>query len=207
MRKLLAIGSLVGVSLPLLAAAQPPPPPPPPPSGGGGGYAGDPVASEPKMRFDVGLIAGLPQDDIDDADTSPGVTLWFGYNFTPNVGLLVGARYFQVQVEDSQGVDIGYFDLDLGGRYQMPVSPTAKVFGEAMLQFASLRVEGDGGSIEGTGIGFGLRGGGVFNVSGNIGIGAAVSFSSASIEFDEDGLSGELDAGWIGLEGFASFGF
>lgn len=160
------------------------------------------------MRFDVGLIAGLPQDDIEEGtNTSPGVNLQFGYNFTPNVGLLVGARYFQVQVEDAAGVDVGYFDLDLGGRYTFPVSPTAKVFGEAMLQFASVKIEGDGGSVDGTGIGFGLRGGAMFAVSGNISLGAGVSYSTASVEFDEMGFTGEIDAGWIGLEGFASFGF
>jgi hypothetical protein len=159
------------------------------------------------MRFDVGLIAGLPQQDLDDADTSPGINLQFGYMFTPNIGLLVGARYFQVQVEDAQGVDISNFDLDIGARYQMPVSPTARVFGEAMLIYSTLKFEGDGGSIEGSGVGFGIRGGGVFNVSGNIGIGAAVSYTTASIDLEDMGVSAEGDAGWIGLEGFASFGF
>jgi uncharacterized protein with beta-barrel porin domain len=47
----------------------------------------------------------------------------------------------------------------------------------------------------------------MFRVSGNISLGAAISYSTASVEFDEMGVSGEIDAGWIGLEGFASFGF
>ena len=202
MRKLLALGSLVGVSLPLMAAAQPPPPPPPG-GGGGGGYAAEPAAG-PKMRFDVGLIAGLPQQDIDDADTSPGINLQFGYMFTPNLGLLLGIRYFQIQIEDSAGVDFSNYDADVGVRYQMPISPTAKVFGEAMLIFSTLEVSVDGaGSVDGSGIGFGVRGGGAFNVSGNISLGAALSYTTASIEIeDSDG-----DVGWLGLEGFVSFGF
>ena len=159
------------------------------------------------MRFDVGLIAGLPQQDLDDADTSPGVNLQFGYLFTPNLGILLGIRYFQVQVEDSGGVDISNYDADIGVRYQMPVSPTMRVFGEAMLIYSTLEFSGDGGSIDGSGIGFGVRGGGAFNVSGNISIGGALSYTTASIELESGGMTADGDAGWIGLEGFVSFGF
>src|SRR5512139_1480506 len=120
MRKLLALASLVTVSLPLVAAAPPPPPPPP----GGGGMAGAPEEMGPRMRFDVGLIAGIPQGDLDEADTSPGINLQFGYLVTPVIGILAGIRYFQVQdqaLEDA-GVDFANYDFDIGARYQMAVS-------------------------------------------------------------------------------------
>ena len=199
MRKLLALGSLVGLSLPLTAAAQPPPPPPP--GGGGGGYA-EPAAG-PKMRFDVGLIAGLPQQDLDEADTSPGINLQFGYLFTPNLGLSVGLRYFQIQFEGSEDIDFSNYDADIGIRYQMPVSPTMYAFGEALLIYSTLEVSAGGNSVDGSGIGFGVRGGAAFKVSGNISIGGALSFTTASIDLEGE----EGDAGWIGLEGFVSFGF
>lgn len=201
MRKLLVLGSLVAITLPLTAAAQPPPPPPPPP-GGGGGMVGAPV-DEPKMRFDVGLIVGLPQGDLDqiDAETSPGINLQFGYNFMPNVGILLGLRYFAIQspAADDAGIDFSNYDFDIGGRYTFPISPTAKAFAEAMLIYSTIAAESGGESDSESDIGFGARGGAMFNVSGKISLGGAVSFTTANIE---DG-----DVGWLGLEGFVSFGF
>jgi opacity protein-like surface antigen len=201
MRKLFLLGSLVGLSLPLVAAAQPPPPPPPPP--GGGGYAGDPTMNEPKMRFDVGLIAGLPQGDFDqlDADTSPGLNLQFGYNFMPNVGILIGVRYFSVQSTalDDAGIDFANYDFDIGGRYAFPISPTAKAFAEAMLIYSTVMAEGGGESNSESDVGFGVRGGAMFNVSGKISVGGAVSYTTADID--------DATAAWLGLEGFVSFGF
>ena len=196
MRKLLAVGSLLGVSLPLTAAAQPPPPPPPAP-GGPTGYE----PAEPKMRLDVGLIVGLPQGDFGDAaETSPGINIDFGYTVAPNISIFAGIRYFSIQVEGGTGgAELGNYDFHVGGRYSMPVSPTAKVFGEGYLQYATLSISDDGFEASESGIGFGARGGAVFNVSGNIGIGGALSFSTATIE--------EFDAAWLGLEGFVSFGF
>lgn len=199
MRKLLALGSLLTVSLPLVAAAQPPPPPPPPP-GGGGGMAGAP-SDEPKMRFDVGLIIGLPQEDLDEADTSPGINLQFGYTVVPNVSILVGLRYFQVQAEglDEAGIDLSNYDFDIGARYAFPISPTAKAFGEAMLIYSTVAIDAMGMSDSESDIGFGARGGVVFNVSGKIGVGGALSYTTAEIN--------DATAAWLGIEGFASFGF
>jgi hypothetical protein len=156
------------------------------------------------MRFDVGLIAGLPQGDFDefDADTSPGLNLQFGYNVNANVGILLGLRYFQVQSEllDDAGVDLANYDLDIGGRYSFPISPTAKAFVDAMLIYSTVAVDGDGvDSNSESGIGFGGRAGAMFAVSGNISVGGALSFTTADIE--------DATAAWLGLEGFVSFGF
>lgn len=153
------------------------------------------------MRLDVGLIAGLPQGDFDGVETSPGINIDFGYTVVPNVSVFGGIRYFAVQIEGgNDGVEIGSYDFHVGGRYSVPVSPTAKLFGEGYLQFATLSIAIDGFEDQSeTGIGFGARGGGVFDVSGNIGIGGALSFSTATIE--------EFDAAWMGIEGFVSFGF
>lgn len=200
MRKLSALGLLVVVGLPLGAAAQPPPPPPPPGGGGGGGFE----TTEPKMRLDVGLIAGLPQGDFEGVDTSPGINIDFGYTVANNISVFGGIRYFAVQLEGgNDGVDFGSYDFHVGGRYAVPVSPTAKIFGEGYLQFATLSVSSNGFEDSESGIGFGARGGGVFNVSGNIGIGGALSFSTASIDIGD----ASVDAAWMGLEGFVSFGF
>jgi len=200
MRKVFLLGSLVGLTLPLVAAAQPPPPPPPPP-GGGGGYSGDPTMNEPKMRFDVGLIAGLPQEDLDEADTSPGINLQFGYNFMPNIGILIGVRYFSIQAEglDEQGVDLSNYDFDIGARYAFPISPTAKAFIEGMLIYSTVAIDAMGMSDSESDIGFGGRGGVMFNVSGKISVGGAVSYTTAEIN--------DASAAWLGLEGFVSFGF
>jgi hypothetical protein len=158
------------------------------------------------MRFDVGLLAGLPQGDntFDNVDTSPGINLQFGYNFMPNIGVFVGARYFQIQLKnDVPGLDLGNFDLDFGGRYSVPVSPTAKIFGEAMLIFSTLSADDGTTSDSWSGIGFGARAGGAFTVSGRISIGGAVSYTTATIDVEGE----DVNAAWLGIEGFASFGF
>ncbi len=199
MRKLVSLASLLAVSLPLVAAAQPPPPPPPPPSGGGGG-GGYEAVSEPKMRFDVGLVAGLAQGDFENVNTSPGINLSFGYTVANNISVFAGLRYISIQIEGgNNGSDLSQADFLVGGRYAVPVSPTAKVFGEGMLLYSTLSADSNSES----GIGFGARGGGVFNVSGNIGIGGAISFTTSSIDVGEI----SVDAAWLALEAFASFGF
>jgi opacity protein-like surface antigen len=193
MRKLFALGLLLTVTTPALAQ----PPPPPPPAGGTTGYE----SPEPKMRLDVGLIAGLPQGDFGDGvETSPGINIDFGYTVVPNVSVFGGIRYFSVQLEGGTGdAEIGSYDFHFGGRYSIPVSPTAKVFGEGYLQYATLSISEGGFEVSESGVGFGARGGAMFNVSGNISIGGALSFSTATIE--------EFDAAWLGIEGFVSFGF
>lgn len=200
MRKLLAVGSLLGLALPLTAAAQPPPPPPP--GGGGGGGMAGPEPDEPKMRLDVGLIAGIPQDDLDEADTSPGVNIQFGYTVMPHISIGVGARYFSVQ-GGPDGIDLANYDVDLAARYTAPLSPTMKLFGEALLIYSTFEASAMGQSIDGSGVGFGARGGGMFAVGGGrTNIGGAVSFTTASVSGDLEG-----DVGWLGIEGFVSFGF
>jgi opacity protein-like surface antigen len=205
MRKLLGLASLVVVSLPLVAAAQPPPPPPPPPSGGGGGYGGEP--EEPKMRLDVALIAGLPQQDLSDTDagTSPGLGIAFGYTVANNISISAGLRYFAVQSDSASdaGVDLASYDFILAGRYSFPISPTAKAFGEALLMYDTFSVSGGGESDSASGVGFGARGGAQFNVSGKIALGGAVSFTTANVS--DQGA--DADIGWLGIEGFVSFGF
>jgi opacity protein-like surface antigen len=198
MRTAFGLGSLLVVALPLTAAAQPPPPPPPT----GGGMPGA-TSTEPLMRFDAGLIIGLPQQDLDAANTSPGINLQFGYTVAPNISVLAGLRYFSVQFDNSNGIDFSNYDFDAGARYSLPLSPTLQGFGEAMLIYSTVSVSANGDSQSWSGIGFGARGGVMTKVSGNISVGGALSFTTASIKImDNDG-----DAGWIGLEGFASFGF
>jgi len=160
------------------------------------------------MRFDVGLIAGLPQQDLSDqtdANTSPGIHLAFGYTVANNISIHALVRFFAVQSDsaDAAGVDVSYYDFGAGGRYSFPISPTAKAFVEANLYYGTLSVSGDGGSDSASGIGFGARGGAQFNVSGRIAIGGAVSFSTANVE----NMGADADIGWLGIEGFASFGF
>lgn len=201
MRKVFLLGTLVGVGLPVLAAAQPPPPPPP----GGPAYSTAPI--EPKMRFDIGLFAAIPQGDLEDANagTSPGLNLQFGYNFMPNIGLSVGLRGIAIQTEDGDETDLSNYDFDIGLRYTAPVSPTVKVFGEALLIYSTLAF--DNGDVEESesGIGFGLRGGGQFRLSGNIWLGGALSYTTANIDFGDG--AGDIDVPWFGVEGFVSFGF
>src|SRR5688572_16107686 len=97
MRKLLGLGSLLAVSLPLVAAAQPPPPPPPPGGGGGGGFE----PTEPKMRFEVGLVAAMPQGDWNDdvVDISPGLELAFHFTVATNLSVFAGLRAISIQAD------------------------------------------------------------------------------------------------------------
>src|SRR5687767_15350842 len=169
MRKLLGLCSLAIVSLPLTAAAQPPPPPPPPP---GGGFSSG-VEEEPKMRLDVGLFVAMEQsDDLMNIDPSPGVSLAFGFTVAPNASIFAGIRYIAVQPEnDDTGVDVSYYDFIAGGRYAFPVSPSAKVFGEAFLGYGSVEFSDDSSSLSGSGLQFGAKGGGMFKVGGKTSIG------------------------------------
>jgi hypothetical protein len=162
-----------------------------------------PVASEePKMRLDVALIAGLGQEDLDEADTSPGVMVQFGYTVMPHVSIGVGIRYFAVQ-GGPEGIDLSNYDADITARYTADVSPTLKAFGEAMLIYSTFEASAMGQSVDGSGVGFGARGGVMFPIGGgSTNIGGAVSYSQASVSGDLDG-----DVGWLGLEGFVSFGF
>ena len=161
------------------------------------------VSDEPKMQLAVGLIAGLPQGDFDqlNAETSPGININFGYTVIPHVSIMLGLRYFAVQSPDLEdaGIDFSNYDFDVGGRYTMPISPTAKVFGEAMLIYSTVAASGGGMSDSESDIGFGARGGVMFGVSGKISLGAAASYTTATIN--------DAEAAWLGLEGFASFGF
>jgi len=155
--------------------------PMPPPLGGGGG-------------------GGIASGDYENVDTSPVLTLIFGATVAPNISVFGGFRYVVVQPEgDTGGIDISQYDFLGGGRYSFPLSPTAKGFGEGFLTYSTLAVDFNGQSDSESGLGFGLRGGVVFTVSGNIGIGGAISFTTADIN---DG-----DAAWITPEVFASFGF
>ncbi|HLL23533.1 MAG TPA: outer membrane beta-barrel protein [Kofleriaceae bacterium] len=172
------------VLLPLGAAAQPPPPPP---------RSADSTAPEPKGRFEIALLAGSPQGDFRNVDTSFGVSVTYGYMFSPNIGVLTGLRWISVQADAD--LDALQGDAMFGGRYAARVSPTAKVFGEAMLLVSVLDVEDESES----GFGFGLRGGAVLDVGSNIGLGGALSYTTSEIE--------DTDAAWLTIEGFASFGF
>jgi opacity protein-like surface antigen len=120
--------------------------------------------------------------------------------------LLVGARYFSIQADEfsEADVDATNWDLDLGARFQMPLSPVITVFGEAMVIYSTVKFSGPGGTIDGAGVGFAVRAGGMFAVRGNLAVGAALGYSHASADIDE---VGELGAGWLGLEAFVSFGF
>jgi hypothetical protein len=199
MRKLLA---LVAVSMPLVAAAQPPPPPPPPP---GGGMGGGEVPMEPKMRFEVGLSGQLPQGDWNEdvVDTSPGLDLAFHYGVAPAISIFAGLRVIAIQA-NGDDTDITHYDLQLGGRYAFAISPTAKIFAQAHLGYATLMVDSGGESESESGLQFGGKGGAMFNITGRTAIGGALSFTSATI--DITGF-GELEDAWLGVEAFVSFGF
>ncbi len=203
MRKVIVLGSLLGIALSLIASeaseafAQPPPPPP---MGGPATGGGMEVAAEPKMRFEGGIIIGLPQGDLSEADTSIGIGLVFGATVAPNISVFGGLRYIKISVADApSGVDLAYYDLLAGARYTSPVSPTMKVFGEAHLSYATVSVSADGQSASESGIGFGARGGAIFMMGPSFGIGGGVGYSTASIN--------EGTAAWLSVEGFAHVGF
>ncbi len=197
MRKVLAF-SLLGLSLPLTAIAQPPPPPPPPPPGGGSMATEAPA--EPLMRFEAGLIIGIPQGDYEGVDTSPGIHLQFGYTVAPNISVFGGLRYISVQFADApEGVSFAHYDFNAGVRYSVPMSPTMKLFGEAHLEFSTVSADAGGESQSESGLGIGVRAGAIFAISPTIGIGGSLGYSTASINDDDDA--------WLTLDAFASFGF
>lgn len=199
----LAFVMLASLVLAGTAAAQEPAPP----------ESAPPVVEEPvpKMRIDVGLIAGVPQgafagevnvdgNTIDvDAGMSPGIHVQFGYRMTPALGLVVGLRYISVQSENlsDDGIDLASYDLELGGRYTHPVSPAANVFAEALLTRSTVDVSVGGGSMSYTDVGFGARAGVAYRASTKLDVGGSLGYTTAEIE--------GYTAAWLGIEGFVSF--
>lgn len=152
------------------------------------------------MRFEGGLIIGLPQGDFEGADTSIGIGLIFGATVAPNISVFGGLRYIKVSIADApEGFDLAYYDLVAGARYTAPMSPTMKVFGEAYLAYATVSASAGGESASESGIGFGARGGAIFMMSPSFGIGGGLGYSTASIN--------EGTAAWLTLDGFAHVGF
>lgn len=197
--------TILCVCVPVAAAAQSAPPPPPPPGGAA------PVGpAEPKLHLEVGALAGSEQSgDLQGIDTSPGIHARLGYTVAPRFSILGGFRYIFVQVSDDSVEDPAYYDLSVGGRYTAPVSPTAKVFAELHLGYATVTFTdaGSGQSLDASGLQFGARAGGYFMVGPKIGLGGALSYTSATVELETMGFSVDIDTSWAGIDGFVAFLF
>jgi hypothetical protein len=164
------------------------------------------AAAQPrKTRVDIGVLAGVPQRDLADvngidARVSPGVNVQVGRDVGSHVDVFVGLRYFKVRsevVENFQS-ELSNYDVDLGARYSFALSSVATAFVEGMLMYSI--ADFNGGDLgNSSGFGIGGRGGVAFPIGQRFSIGAAVSYSTASI----DGRS----YAWLGLEGFASIAF
>ena len=208
--RMFLVTTACSLALPLTAAAQP---------GATPYYAqppvGAPVAVEPKVRLELALGAMSPKGDWKDelqADTSPLFGLQLGFTVAPNISLFGGFRYVRVKFDESDGAaipeefELTHREMQLGLRFTSPMSPTSKLFVEGNVNSSTLRASFEGESESYSGIGLGVRGGVIFMLDRKIGLGAAVSYTSAGVDVDEE--SGEaFDDTWIGLDANLNFWF
>jgi len=174
-----------------------------------------PVAVEPKLRLELSLGAASPKGDWKDqlaADTSPALGLQLGFTVAPNVSVFGGFRYVNVKFQDTAidggavpaDLELSHRELQLGLRFMSPISPSAKFFVEGHVHSATIAASYQGQTDSESGLGLGGRGGVVFMVDRKIGLGAAVSYSSADIEIDQTESFADT---WLGFDGFLSFWF
>jgi|MudIll2142460700_1097286.scaffolds.fasta_scaffold01225_4 hypothetical protein len=197
------------LALPATAAAQP---------GMTPYYAQPPVAApaavEPKLRLELSLGAASPKGDWKDqlaADTSPVFGLQLGFTVAPNISLFGGLRYVSVKLQTNAidggvpaDLELSHRELQLGLRFMSPLSPSAKFFIEGHVHSATVAASYQGQTDSESGVGLGARGGVVFMVDRKIGLGGAVSYSSADIQIDQ---TESFDDTWLGVDGFLSFWF
>jgi hypothetical protein len=170
---------------------------------------------EPKARLELSLGAASPKGDWKEtipAETSPAFGIQLGINVAPSVSVFGGFRYIRVRLEENtdgsfpEELQFTHRELQLGLRFTSPMSATSKFFLEGNVSSTTVAVDfqGDGESI--SGLGLGVRGGLIFMVDRKIGIGAALSYSSAGIDTENEG--GEaFDDSWVGFDANLSIGF
>jgi hypothetical protein len=203
---------MVCTVLPLTASAQP---------GATPYYAQPPVIApapvEPKLRLELSLGAASPKGDWKEdmaVETSPSFGLQLGFTVAPNISLFGGFRYVRVQfdedvVGETDDFELTHRELQLGLRYTSPMSPTSKFFLEGQLNRSTVAASFQGESESYSGVGLGARGGMIFMVDRNIGLGLALSYTSAGIDVNEDGEAGgeKFDDTWLGFDANLSFWF
>jgi hypothetical protein len=205
---MLLVTTVCSLALPLTAAAQP---------GMTPYYAQPPVAAPapaPKMHLELALGAASPKGDWKgeiDAETSPLFGLQLGFSVGPNISLFGGFRYVRVKFSEEAEVSIpesfelSHRELQLGLRFLSPMSPTSKLFVEANVNSSTVKASYEGDSESYSGVGVGVRGGMIFMLDRKIGLGVAVSYTSAGIDVDEGGEA--FDDTWLGLDANLNFWF
>jgi hypothetical protein len=197
----LAIAMLL--ALPSVAAAQP---------GMTPYYAQPPVAApepEPKARLELSLGMVYPKGDWKTelpADRSPTFGVQLGVNVAYNVSLFGGYRHVSVRLDEQasdggipEDFELTHRELQLGLRLTSRVSPGVKLFAEGHVSSTKVSAEFEGESDSISGIGAGVRSGLVFMADRKIGIGVALSYTSAGLEIDDE--SGEeFDDTWVGVD-------
>ncbi len=201
------------LALPLTASAQP---------GVTPYYAQPPVVApapvEPKMRLELSLGAASPKGDWKEdnvVETSPSLGLQLGFTVAPNISLFGGFRYVRVQFDEevvgdgADDLEVTHRELQLGVRFTSPMSPTSKFFIEGQLNRSTVSASFQGEGESYSGVGLGARGGMIFMVDRNIGLGVALSYTSAGIDVDEGSEGGgeKFDDTWLGFDANLSFWF
>jgi hypothetical protein len=207
--RMILVTTVCSLAVPLTAAAQP---------GATPYYAQPPVAApvelEPKVRLEVSLGAASPKGDWKNelqADTSTAFGVQLGFAVAPNVSLFGGFRYVRVKLADDaeagapEGFELSHRELQLGLRYTSPMSPTSKFFIEGNINSSTVAASFEGESESYSGVGLGARGGLIFMLDRKIGLGFAVSYTSAGIDIEEGGEA--FDDTWLGFDGNLNFWF
>jgi hypothetical protein len=164
--------------------------------------------AERKVQLGGGLLYALPQGDfkelqgMDLVGNSPGIALGGSYEILPKLSAIAMLRYFKVSSE-LDGVDLGYWDIDLGARYAHPLSPVMSIYGEAYAQRAASSVDANGFSSDSSGFGFAAGGGILYRVAPRVTLCGGLSYSSTSLEPDEGDAQ---SSGWLSLNAFALYG-
>jgi len=155
-----------------------------------------PMIEEPKMLIGASGTVWVPQGDSDNfADTSIGLRPHFSYRVRPFVAVLATVDYIFVNETDS--IDITYYNVGVGARLIMPRPGLIEPYGELLLGWHKLDAEG----FDDSGIGFRIGAGILYPFGQKLVANLGINYSSVSIDaglgdVDVDALIFDLGIGF-----------
>ena len=101
-----------------------------------------------------GSYIQLDEDDVGDSEmeSGAGLSLYVGYNFTPNIGLILSGTGANIDAEGGGSYTLAHGDLGL--RFSLSATPKFVPYAEAAYSGLSAKGDVDGDDVEFTGGGF-----------------------------------------------------
>lgn len=123
------------------------------------GRSGQTGPTTDHLRAEADFVVGLPYDELGDlTGPSSGLRLAMNYQLDERISLGLAWRWFRVQTE-TEGFEVGYWDLAAGGRYQQPLYRGAGAFFEFELLYGTVDIDSGINQLSEPDPGVGVRGG------------------------------------------------